>query len=219
MDAEWSLARIREQIAVVTCLARPALVPELELHLVTGRSEWWRMQPSDLERQGIPEPYWAFAWAGGQALARYLLDHPELVAGRSVIDFGSGAGIVALAALKAGAREVLCSEIDPWAIEAARRNLCAFDKRVTFSLEDWTGRALSPGSLLLCGDMHYETELSARLLNWFAELRDVTILVGDPERGFLDLERFEELARYSAPMDSDDGDLMRGRARVLRYRP
>lgn len=217
-EAEWTLARIREEIRAVTCVARPALVPELELRLVTGQSAWWRLDPNDLARRGIPEPYWAFAWAGGQVLARYLLDHPETVRGRSVIDFGAGGGIVALAAARAAAASITVTEVDPWAIEACRMNLMGFGDRLTFSLDDWIGRPLPAGSLLLLGDMHYESELTSRLLPWFQSLREVTILVGDPHRGFLAREAFDELASYRAPMDSDDAGLLRGRASVLRYR-
>jgi predicted nicotinamide N-methyase len=232
MQANWTEAKMRAEIHAVTRPSHPTLVPELTLRLVTDDCDWWRLRPEELEARGIPEPFWAFAWAGGQALARYILDHPESVRDRSVIDFGCGGGIVALAALKAGARFVDGTELDPWALEAARINLQAYEKQTAFWLEDWTARDLPQGSVLLLGDMHYEAALTARLLDWFQSLETATILVGDPNRGFLQVEEkskaesksesrdsgsFECLKEYRVPMDSDGTGLMRGRARVLRY--
>lgn len=209
---------IKRVIQLVTHVACPPLVPELQLALVTAASPWWTMAPEELERQGIPEPFWAFAWAGGQCLARFILDNPHYVADRDVIDFGAGGGIVSLAALKAGAAKVLATEIDPWAIVACAENLRAYEERVELSCEDWIGRPLPRGTILLCGDMSYERSLCDRLLAWFEELEDCTILIGDPGRGFIERECFEELATYLAPTDSDSDGRYKVKAFVLKWK-
>ena len=103
-----------------TALIAPPLVPEIRLHLAIEVVPLWRKTEEELEAQGVPPPYWAFAWAGGQALARYVLDHPEAVRGKSVLDFGSGSGLVAIAAAKAGAAQVLAADIDAFAAAAIR---------------------------------------------------------------------------------------------------
>ena len=105
-----------------TAVTAPPLVPEIRLHLATEVTLIWQATEESLARSGVPPPFWAFAWAGGQALARYLLDRPEIVAGRAVLDFGSGSGLVAIAAAKAGARQVLAAEIDHFAAAAIAMN-------------------------------------------------------------------------------------------------
>ena len=105
-----------------TAIAAPPLLPEIRLHLATEITPIWQATEETLARSGLPPPYWAFAWVGGQALARYLLDHPEIVAGRSVLDFGAGSGLVAIAAAKAGAASVLAAEIDHFAAAAIAAN-------------------------------------------------------------------------------------------------
>lgn len=185
------------------------LLPELSLRLVTSASPWWRLSPEELSQQGVPEPYWAFAWGGGQALARYILDHPDVVRDKDVIDFGAGGGIVTLAALRAGARSVRATEVDRWALFAFEMNLRhahgeAFRDRASIVCEDWIGRVLKPGEILLCGDMSYSNELCREMKKWFAKLPGVDILVGDAGRGFLETFRMVELGRYRVPADYDD---------------
>ncbi|MCE9523626.1 MAG: 50S ribosomal protein L11 methyltransferase, partial [Alphaproteobacteria bacterium] len=114
---------------------RPPLVPEIELHLATEIVPIWRLTEEQLEAQGVPPPFWAFAWAGGQALARYVFDNPEIVRGRGVLDFASGSGLSAIAAMKAGARSVLASEIDAFAIAAIALNARANDVQIESTLE------------------------------------------------------------------------------------
>ncbi len=199
-------------ILSVTKLAAPRLTPELNLRLVTADSPWWRKTPEELEAQGIPEPFWAFAWSGGQALARYILDHPELVADKDVVDFGAGGGIVSLAARAAGARSIVATEIDPWALVAYRMNVAGGE----IFEEDWIGRELAAGTVLLCGDMSYSVELCQALMVWFSSLRGVEIVIGDAGRGFIARERFETLAVYDAPADYDDEGKYWVKASVLR---
>jgi predicted nicotinamide N-methyase len=201
-------------IVSVSRLTTPPLVPELELRLVTSESLWWRMTPEQLEAQGVPEPFWAFAWPGGQALARYILDHPSLVEGKAVVDFGAGGGLISLAARRAKARSIVATEVDPWALVAYRMNVPGGE---IFN-DDWIGRPLPKGSVLLCGDMSYSAELSRKLLAWFEKLEDVTIVIGDASRGFIAQDRFETLAEYAAPADYDDEGRYRIKASVLLWR-
>ncbi len=225
---------MQSRIAGVTAWARPPLVPELKLRLVTAASPWWTTTPEALAAEGIPEPFWGFAWAGGQSLARYILDHPETVRGKSVLDFGTGGGVVALAALAAGAAFITATEIDPWAIVACEMNLEGLEgdtrrpsgqgeerswrERVALSEADWIGRALEPGTVVLCGDMSYERELCEKLMDWFATLeRSCSIIIGDPGRGWVDHSKFELLREYLAPADSDSEGIYKVRASVLRY--
>src|SRR5580692_869145 len=110
-----------------TAIGSPPLVPEIRLHLATEVTPIWQATEESLARFGTPPPFWAFAWAGGQALARYLLDHPETVAGKEVLDICSGSGIVAIAAAKAGAAKVVAAEIDPFAATAIALNTALND--------------------------------------------------------------------------------------------
>src|SRR5437868_15456592 len=117
---------VREQTAITA----PPLVPEIRLHLATEVTPIWQATEERLVRSGLPPPFWAFAWAGGQALARYLLDHPETVAGRELLDFGAGSGLVAIAAAKAGAARVIAAEIDPFATAAIAINAALNDVEI-----------------------------------------------------------------------------------------
>jgi len=121
-------------------LIAPPLVPEVRLHLAIEVVPLWRKTEEELHEEGVPPPYWAFAWAGGQALARYVLDNPETVRGRRVLDFGSGSGLVAIAAAKAGAAHVLAADIDAFAAAAIALNVEANDTRVEITTDDVIGR-------------------------------------------------------------------------------
>ena len=187
-----------------TELVSPVLCPELRLHLVTHRCPWWTCRPEDLEVLGIDEPFWGFAWAGGQALARHLLDHPSLAAGRRVLDFGAGCGIGGLAAARAGAASVLAVDIDPVCEAACRLNAEANGLAMAVETRDLVGEVLDV-DLVLAGDMTYDRELTERVVAWFTLLagRGVTVLVGDPSRGFLDPVGLERVGCYDAPADND----------------
>ncbi len=187
-----------------TRLVSPWLCPELRLHLVTEDCPWWRSTPEDLELLGVDEPFWGFAWAGGQALARLLLDRPELVRGRRVLDFGAGCGIGALAAARAGAASVLAVDIDPVCRAACALNARANDLELACEIHDLVGTAVD-AELVLAGDMTYDAELTRRVLAWFRDLvaDGVEVLVGDPGRGFLVADELEAVATYDAPADND----------------
>lgn len=180
-----------------TALAAPPLVPEVRLHLATEVVPLWRKTEEELEAEGVPPPYWAFAWAGGQALSRYVLDNREAVAGRTVLDFGSGSGLVAIAAIKAGAASVLAADIDAFAGAAIALNATANGARVDITTDDVVGRA-GGWQTILVGDMCYERPLAERLLVWLREcaVAGAMILLGDPGRSYFPKGGVEKLATY-----------------------
>ena len=177
-----------------TQLMTPPLVPEIRLHLATEVVPLWRKTEDELEQMGVPPPYWAFAWAGGQALARYVLDHPGIVAGKRVLDFGAGSGLVALAAAKAGAAHVLAADIDSFAIAAMAANASANDLAVATTSDDVIGRA-TPYDVILVGDMCYERPLAERLMAWLLASPG-EILLGDPGRSYFPKNGVTRLATY-----------------------
>ena len=180
-----------------TELLAPPLVPEIRLHLATEVVPLWRKTEEELDAEGIPPPYWAFAWAGGQALARYLLDNPQEVAKRSVLDFGSGSGLVAIAAAKAGAARVLANDIDPFAFAAVRLNAQANGVALDNSSMDLIGSAVAVDVILL-GDMCYERPLAERLLAWLTQRLSggTRVLLGDPGRSYFPKAGIRKLATY-----------------------
>jgi predicted nicotinamide N-methyase len=180
-----------------TELIAPPLVPEIRLHLATEVVPLWRKTEEELEAQCIPPPYWAFAWAGGQALARYILDHPAEVAGRLVLDFGSGSGLVAVAAAKAGAADVLAGDIDGFALAAIALNAEANDVMVRTISDDVIG-SRAAWDLILLGDMCYERPLAERLLAWLTERArgGTRVLLGDPGRSYFPKSGVDKLATY-----------------------
>jgi len=178
-------------------LLAPPLVPELKLHLASEVIPLWRKTEEELAEIGVPPPYWAFAWAGGQALARYLLDHPEIVVGKRVLDFGAGSGLVALAAAKAGANHVTAADIDPFALAAIRRNAEVNNVNVETTARDLIG-ATEIFDVILVGDMCYERPLAERLMAWLKKSHAV-ILLGDPGRSYFPKTGLTRLATYSVP--------------------
>lgn len=187
-----------------TVVAAAPLVPELPLHLVTEQSPLWRASEADAAKLGLPLPYWAFVWPGGQALARLVLDRPELVRGKRVLDFGSGCAIEALAALGAGARAALASDIDPFAAEAARLNAQLHALPLETTTDDLIG-AHGDWEVILAGDVFYERELVARVMSWLRgeAARGVLVLLGDPNRGWLDPRGLDRVASFMAAADGD----------------
>ncbi len=180
-----------------TALMAPPLVPEISLYLATEVVPLWRKTEDEIEEQGVPPPYWAFAWAGGQALARYVLDHPEIVRGKSVLDFGSGSGLVAIAAVKAGASHVLAAEIDAFAQAAIQLNAEANGTKLATTREDLIG-STGRWETILAGDMCYERPLSERLTAWLRALAaaGASVLLGDPGRSYFPASGIEKLATY-----------------------
>ena len=184
-----------------TALIAPPLVPEIKLHLATEVVPLWRATEEELEKIGVPPPYWAFAWAGGQALARYVLDHPALVAGKQVLDIGSGSGLVGLAAAKAGAAHVLAADIDAFARAAIVLNAAANDLILSTTQDDMIGQ---PGKwdIVLVGDLFYERPLAEKLLAWLSSL-ECAALLGDPGRNYFPKNGVEKLASYNVQTTRD----------------
>jgi len=187
-----------------TSVATAAIVPELRLHLADAALGLWQATEAVLDRIGLPPPYWAFAWPGGQALARYLLDHPATVAGRTVLDFGAGCGIGALAASRAGAARVIAAEIDGFAAAAIRLNAALNGLAIEIATDDVLARP-PDAELLLLGDMCYERPLAERATAWAraAAKAGVTVLLADPGRAYRPTEGLDELARYDVPTSLD----------------
>ena len=184
--------------------------PEIVLHVADEATELWQKTEEELGEIGLPPPFWAFAWAGGQALARYILDHPEAVRGRRVLDFASGSGLVAIAAMKAGAAEVIACDIDPFAIAAIGVNAQANGVAVTPLAADIVGQDRG-WDTVLAGDICYEHDLAARVIQWLLALsnRGATVLIGDPGRSYLPKDRLESLAVYEVPVTRtlEDSDI------------
>ena len=199
-----------------TELAAPPLVPEIDLHLATEVVPLWHKTEDELRAEGVPPPYWAFAWAGGQALARYVLDHRNTVAAKSVLDLGTGSGLVAIAAVKSGARMVVAADIDGFAAAAIGLNCwangvsCMVRKpsaegpqtgrrgeKIEIVTEDVIGRPCG-WDVILIGDTCYERALAERLLCWLNDCarHGADVLVGDPGRAYFPSTSVSRLATY-----------------------
>jgi predicted nicotinamide N-methyase len=180
----------------------PPLVPEIRLYLATEVTPLWQATEESLSRGPVPPPFWAFAWAGGQALARYLLDHPETVAGREVLDIGSGSGIVAIAAAIAGASRIVAAEIDPFAAAAIALN-APLNGVTTIAIEtrDVLDRGAAGWGVALAGDVCYEEPMSSRTVALLRRIaaRGRLALLGDPGRAYLPRDGLVERARYVVP--------------------
>ena len=188
------------------------LVREISLHVADEAVPIWRKTEDELEAIGLPPPYWAFAWAGGQALARHVLDHPAIVAGKRVLDLASGSGLVAIAAARAGAAPVIAADIDAFTEAAIALNAEANDVYVEIVVQDLLDRAASPEpryDVILVGDLFYERDTAARALH-FLDRHGATgarVLIGDPGRTYLPKERLARLAEYSVPVTRELEDL------------
>ncbi len=193
--------------------------PEIFLYVADEATELWQKTEDELGKIGLPPPFWAFAWAGGQALARYILDHPQTVRGRRVLDFASGSGLVAIAAMKAGAAEVTACDIDSFAIAAIAINAQANGVAVSPLQADIVGEDRG-WDAVLAGDICYERDLAVRVADWLFALsrRGANVLIGDPGRSYLPKERLENLAVYEVPVTRtlEDADIKK--SSVWRFR-
>lgn len=165
------------------------------MHKASPRSGLWRLAETDA---AFGNPYWAYHWGGGLALARHVLDRPALVAGRRVLDLGAGSGVVAIAAAKAGAASVVAADVDPYAIAAVGLNAEANDVKIETLLGDLTMNASPKADVVLVGDLFYEEQLAKRVTAFLDRCLalDMDVLVGDPWREFLPRNRLELLAEY-----------------------
>lgn len=183
-----------------TVLTAPPLTPEIRLHLATEITPIWQATEATLAQGNIPPPYWAFAWPGGQALTRYLMDNADWVRGRRVLDFAAGSGLTAIGVAKAGAALVEAAEIDAFAIAAIELNAAANDVAVTLVMDDLIGQT-GRWDVVLAGDVCYEKPMADRVIAWFRQMaaRGVTVLMGDPGRAYLPGNGLVEVARYRVP--------------------
>jgi predicted nicotinamide N-methyase len=176
--------------------------PEISLHMADEATALWQSTEDELGEIGLPPPFWAFAWAGGQALARYVIDNPSLVRGRRVLDFASGSGLVAIAAARAGAAHVEAADIDVFAAAAIQLNarVNAVESIITTVLADVIDHD-GPWDIVLAGDICYQRDVAERVIAWLMRLHEqgTTVLIGDPGRSYLPREALIAVASYQVP--------------------
>ncbi len=197
--------RRRDFIRANTRLLPVPLVPEIVLHLAHEAVPLWQKTEDELGEMGLPPPFWAFAWAGGQALSRYVLDNGSIVKGRSVLDLASGSGLVAIAAARAGATDVLAADIDGYALTAIGLNAEANAVSIRATSADLLQSDPPACDVVLVGDLFYERDLATRLLEWLHHARDAgaDVLIGDPGRSYLPTKALVARATYEVPVTRD----------------
>jgi predicted nicotinamide N-methyase len=201
-----------------TVLAAPALVPELVLHAATEITPIWHATEAWLHARNLEPPFWAFAWPGGLALARHILDHPDRVAGRRVLDFAAGSGIAALACARAGAALVEAAEIDPLATAAIRLNAAANGLSITAPDGDVVGAACR-WDLILCGDVCYEAPMTGRIMPWLNRMaRNAEVWIADPGRAYLPAQGLDPFAYYRVPTSLELEDRVEREVRLYRLK-
>jgi len=193
------------------------LVPEIKLHLAHEAVPIWQKTEEQLGALGLPPPFWAFAWAGGQALARYILDHPEIVRGKSVLDLASGSGLVGIAAMRAGAATVLAADIDAFSLAAIAINAKANGCILSITGEDLLSSAPQDFDVILVGDMFYEQSTAARCLAFLQKSR-ADVFIGDPERSYLPKDKLISVAQYQVPVTRELEDSEIKKTSVWRLR-
>ena len=194
---------------------------EIRLHLGDEVLPLWHALQVETNDPDAALPYWAFAWGGGLAIGRYLREHPDVVAGRRVFDLGSGSGLCAVAALNAGASVATGADIDPFAAAAIELDARANRWRVTVVRRDVLDEEPPAADVVLAGDCWYDGVLAGRVLPWLERAREagIEVLVGDPGRRYLPLDRLVELAVYEVRTTTELEDLERKEGRVYRLRP
>ncbi len=201
-----------------TIVGPPPLCPELKLHLAGPVTPLWEATEKTLEREGLPPPYWAFAWPGGQALARHLLDNPGMVAGKRVLDFAAGCGIAGIAAARAGAARVTASDLDAFARAAIRLNAGLNGVAVEASAEDFTSGGGAAFDAILAGDVCYERAMAESVWPWLKKQAacGVDVWLADPGRAYLPQEDLREVARYAVPTTLELEDRIERQTAVYR---
>jgi predicted nicotinamide N-methyase len=222
-----------------TSILSPPLVPEIKLHLAHEALPIWQKTEDELGEIGLPPPFWAFAWAGGQALARHILDTPSAVSGKRVVEIASGSGMVGIAAMKAGAKSIIAADIDLFSVAAIEVNLLLNNKKATLRYREGGNLCFSLNAvprlrrenefeitsenlliadppdtdLILVGDLFYEKNVAERCLAWLelAQAKGIDVLIGDPGRSYLPKDHLVKLAEYSVPVsrDLEDADIKR----------
>lgn len=206
---------IRENTRVMAA----SYVPEVKLYLADDAVSLWQLTEEQLGELGLPPPFWAFAWAGGQALARYVLDQPEIVRGKSVLDMASGSGLVAIAAMQAGAASALAADIDRFAGDAAQLNAALNGVTLQTTDADLIGADVAH-EVILVGDLFYDRDLAPRVFAWLTTLQGQgkTVLIGDPGRTYLPKDKLTQIAAYDVPVTRalEDAELKRAAVWALR---
>ena len=202
-------AFIRQNTSVMT----PPLVPEVKLHLAHEAVPLWQKTEEELGEMGLAPPFWAFAWAGGQALARYVLDNSSLVENLKVLDLATGSGLIAIAAAQAGSASIIAADIDEFATTAAQMNAELNQVNLDIKLDDLLPQKPPIADIILVGDLFYEKTLAARCLAWLreAQVQGTKVLIGDPGRSYLPTDQLERLAEYNVPVtrDLEDAEIKR----------
>jgi predicted nicotinamide N-methyase len=208
----------RRFITENTRLIAPPLVPEIVLHLAAESLPIWQRTEDELGKMNVPPPYWAFAWAGGQAVARYLLDHPETCRGQEVLDLGSGSGLSAIAAAKTEARTVIAADIDKLALAACALNAGANVVQLEITGIDLLAEPARGEGVIIVGDLFYERELADRVLDYIglAKARGSAVYIGDPQRSYFPQGRFTKLEEYQVPVTRELEDALIKRTAVWR---
>ena len=203
-------------IAANTRLQAVPHAPEISLWLADEITPLWRLTEEELGEMGLPPPFWAFAWAGGQALARWLLDNPDQVAGKRVIDLATGSGLVAVAAMKAGAISVLAADIDPFCAAAVAANARSNDVEIAFTDANLLDAPPPPVDLICAGDVFYEKPMAEAVLAWLkqAQANGTRVIVGDPGRTYFPKSGLTLLAEYTVPTTRELEDQEVKRSRV-----
>ncbi|WP_313102494.1 50S ribosomal protein L11 methyltransferase [Brevundimonas sp.] len=203
-------------IAANTRLQAVPHAPEISLWLADEITPLWRLTEEELGEMGLPPPFWAFAWAGGQALARWLLDHPAEVAGKRVIDLAAGSGLVAVAAMRAGAASVLAADIDPFCAAAVAANAASNSVEIAFTDANLLDAPPPPVDLICAGDVFYERPMAEAVLAWLkqAQANGTRVIVGDPGRTYFPKSGLTLLAEYTVPTTRELEDQEVKRSRV-----
>jgi predicted nicotinamide N-methyase len=203
-----------------TGLAPVPYVPEVRTYQSDDAIALWEVSEERHGGPGLAPPFWAFPWAGGQALARYVLDHPDLVAGRTVLDLAAGSGLVALAASLAGAHTVVANEIDPYAIAAIRLNAAANEREIQTYQRNLLVERATDADVVLAGDVFYNREMAAAMLGVLHRARagGASVLVGDPGRAYVPVAALDHVATYQVPVVRDLEDVDVKETNVWRVR-
>jgi predicted nicotinamide N-methyase len=201
------------------CLVEAPFVPEVRLHLAQDAIVWWARMEAEVG-SALAAPFWATAWPGGQALARYVLDRPAVVAGRRVLDVASGSGVVAIAAGLAGAAEVRANDIDPYALSAITLNAKANSVEVSICPGDLLDGDGGDTEVVLAGDVFYSDAIAQRMEPFLrrAAARGAEVLVGDPGREYVPRDRTTIMASYPVPAGAAPTEPQISRINVLRLR-
>ena len=194
-----------EFVRANTTIANPSLLPEIRLHLATEVTPLWEATEATLARDNLPPPYWAFAWPGGQAVARLALDRPELVRGKRVLDFAAGTGVVGIACALAGAASVQSCDIDAFSLAAIALNAELNGVAVKALSADLVGRDLPGIDVVLAGDVCYERPMAEAVTAWLRTVaaNGTLVLLGDPGRAYVPTTGIERVGHYTVPTSLD----------------